>query len=97
MPNSGAYWFLMQVGMVIGFCTPWPANVRLVKRGIKAATYASLAGTHATPRRSVLVSHRARRATAGRADADHAKAEVLVGRVRCAGRATSGSSFKFAL
>jgi Domain of unknown function (DUF4396) len=35
MPNSAAYWFLMQVGMMIGFCTAWPANVWLIKRGIK--------------------------------------------------------------
>jgi hypothetical protein len=35
MPSSAAYWLLMQVGMIIGFCTSWPANVWLVKRGIK--------------------------------------------------------------
>jgi hypothetical protein len=35
MPNSAAYWFLMQVGMMIGFFTSWPANVWLVDRGIK--------------------------------------------------------------
>jgi Domain of unknown function (DUF4396) len=35
MPSSAAYWFLMQVGMIIGYCTSWPANVWLVKRGIK--------------------------------------------------------------
>jgi hypothetical protein len=35
MPSSAAYWFLMQTGMIIGFCTSWPANVWLVKRGIK--------------------------------------------------------------
>ncbi len=35
MPNSGAFWFLMQVGMIIGFFTSWPANVWLVNRGIK--------------------------------------------------------------
>ncbi len=36
-PNSPVYWFLMQIGMVIGFATAWPANVWLVRRGIKEA------------------------------------------------------------
>jgi hypothetical protein len=35
MPNSAAFWFLMQIGMIIGFATSWPANVWLVNRGIK--------------------------------------------------------------
>jgi hypothetical protein len=35
MPSSAAFWFLMQIGMMIGFATSWPANVWLVKRGIK--------------------------------------------------------------
>ena len=35
MPNSAAYWFLMQIGMIVGFLTSWPANVWLVNRGIK--------------------------------------------------------------
>jgi hypothetical protein len=35
MTNSAAYWLLMQAGMIIGYCTSWPANVWLVKRGIK--------------------------------------------------------------
>lgn len=35
MPDSAAFWLLMQVGMMIGFCTSWPANVWLVRRGIK--------------------------------------------------------------
>jgi hypothetical protein len=35
MPNSAAFWLLMQVGMMIGFCTSWPANSWLVRRGIK--------------------------------------------------------------
>lgn len=34
-PSSGAYWLMMQVGMMIGFATSWPANVWLVRRGIK--------------------------------------------------------------
>jgi hypothetical protein len=35
MPDSAAYWLLMQAGMMIGFATSWPANVWLVRRGIK--------------------------------------------------------------
>jgi hypothetical protein len=35
MPSSAAYWLLMQVGMIIGFLTSWPANVWLLRRGIK--------------------------------------------------------------
>jgi hypothetical protein len=35
MPNSAAFWLLMQVGMMIGFATSWPANAWLVRRGIK--------------------------------------------------------------
>jgi Domain of unknown function (DUF4396) len=35
MPSSAAYWLLMQAGMIIGYFTSWPANVWLVKRGIK--------------------------------------------------------------
>jgi Domain of unknown function (DUF4396) len=34
-PNAAAFWLLMQVGMMIGFATSWPANVWLIKRGIK--------------------------------------------------------------
>lgn len=35
MPSSAAFWLLMQVGMMIGFFTSWPANAWLVNRGIK--------------------------------------------------------------
>ncbi len=35
MPSSAAFWLLMQVGMMIGFASSWPANVWLVRRGIK--------------------------------------------------------------
>jgi hypothetical protein len=31
-PSSAAYWFLMQIGMIVGFFTSWPANVWLVNR-----------------------------------------------------------------
>ncbi|MGN6089810.1 MAG: DUF4396 domain-containing protein [Actinomycetales bacterium] len=36
-PDDASYWFLMQIGMVLGFFTAWPANVWLVRRGIKEA------------------------------------------------------------
>ena len=36
-PDSAVYWFLMQVGMAIGFATVWPMNVWLIRRGIKEA------------------------------------------------------------
>jgi hypothetical protein len=36
-PASPVYWFLMQVGMVIGFFTAWPVNSWLIRRGIKEA------------------------------------------------------------
>ncbi|MFP8965737.1 DUF4396 domain-containing protein [Pokkaliibacter sp. CJK22405] len=32
---SADYWFLMQIAMIIGFATAYPANAWLVKRGIK--------------------------------------------------------------
>jgi hypothetical protein len=32
---SPAYWFMMQVGMVVGFFTAWPANAWLIKHGVK--------------------------------------------------------------
>jgi Domain of unknown function (DUF4396) len=34
-PSSAAFWYLMQIGMIIGYFTSWPANVWLVRRGIK--------------------------------------------------------------
>jgi Domain of unknown function (DUF4396) len=34
-PSSAAFWLLMQVGMIIGYFTSWPANVWLINRGIK--------------------------------------------------------------
>lgn len=36
-PASAAFWLLMQIGMIIGYVTSWPANVWLVNRGIKVA------------------------------------------------------------
>ena len=34
-PDHAAYWLLMQVGMVIGFVTSYPANRWLIRRGLK--------------------------------------------------------------
>jgi hypothetical protein len=34
-PDKAGFWFLMQIGMIIGFATSWPANVWLIKRGVK--------------------------------------------------------------
>ncbi|MDA8393376.1 MAG: DUF4396 domain-containing protein [Actinomycetota bacterium] len=36
-PDHAAFWFLMQVGMIIGFFTAWPVNVWLIRKGIKEA------------------------------------------------------------
>lgn len=36
-PDSPVYWFLMQIGMIVGFFTAWPANVWLLRHGIKEA------------------------------------------------------------
>ena len=35
--NEPAYWFLMQIGMILGFLTSYPINWWLIKRGIKEA------------------------------------------------------------
>ena len=36
-PSTAVFWFLMQIGMIIGYFSSWPANVWLVNRGIKIA------------------------------------------------------------
>jgi hypothetical protein len=36
-PNSPVFWFLMQLGMMIGFATSWPVNAWLIRVGIKEA------------------------------------------------------------
>lgn len=36
-PDSPVFWFLMQLGMVIGFATSWPVNAWLIRAGIKEA------------------------------------------------------------
>ena len=37
LPNNPTYWFMMQVGMMLGFLTSYPVNWWLVKVGIKEA------------------------------------------------------------
>jgi hypothetical protein len=37
MPTSPVFWFLMQIGMIVGYFTSWPANAWLIRRGIKEA------------------------------------------------------------
>lgn len=34
-PDHAAYWFLMQIGMIVGFLAAYPVNVWLVRSGIK--------------------------------------------------------------
>ncbi len=36
-PNDPIYWFMMQIGMVIGFATSYPMNWFLINQGIKKA------------------------------------------------------------
>jgi hypothetical protein len=36
-PDHAAYWFLMQLGMILGFLTAYPVNVWLIRRGVKEA------------------------------------------------------------
>ncbi len=34
-PTEGVFWFMMQLGMILGFFTSYPANVLLIKKGWK--------------------------------------------------------------
>lgn len=36
-PDTASYWFLMQIGMALGFATTYPVNIWLIRRGIKEA------------------------------------------------------------
>lgn len=36
-PDSPVYWFMMQIGMILGFITSYPMNWWLIKKGIKEA------------------------------------------------------------
>ena len=33
--DSAAFWFMLQIGMLIGFAATYPVNWRLIRRGIK--------------------------------------------------------------
>jgi NADH:ubiquinone oxidoreductase subunit 5 (subunit L)/multisubunit Na+/H+ antiporter MnhA subunit len=33
--DTSVHWFMMQIGMIVGFFTAWPVNRRLVRSGIK--------------------------------------------------------------
>ena len=35
-PDSAVFWFMMQIGMIFGFFTTYPANWLLVRSGIKS-------------------------------------------------------------
>ncbi|MHB8329874.1 MAG: DUF4396 domain-containing protein [Acidimicrobiales bacterium] len=37
LTDKAAYWFLMQIGMIVGYFTAWPANLWLIRHGIKEA------------------------------------------------------------
>jgi hypothetical protein len=34
-PTEAIFWFMMQVGMVLGFLTAYPINIFLIKKGWK--------------------------------------------------------------
>ncbi|MBY4211844.1 DUF4396 domain-containing protein [Rhodococcus fascians] len=36
-PTEPAYWLVMQLGMIVGFATSWPANALLIDKGVKEA------------------------------------------------------------
>ena len=36
-PDQPTYWFMMQIGMVIGFATSYPMNWFLIRKGLKEA------------------------------------------------------------
>ena len=36
-PNQPAYWYMMQIAMLIGFVTAYPANWWLIRKGVKEA------------------------------------------------------------
>ncbi len=41
-PNSPIFWFMMQIGLVLGFFTSYPANWLLINRGIKGEAHAGM-------------------------------------------------------
>ena len=36
-PDHAAFWFFMQIGMIVGYFTAWPTNAWLIRTGIKEA------------------------------------------------------------
>ena len=36
-PDTSSYWFLMQIGMILGFLTTYPVNWWLIRRGVNEA------------------------------------------------------------
>ena len=34
-PNNAVFWFMMQIGIILGFLTTYPANWLLIRWGIK--------------------------------------------------------------
>lgn len=34
-PTEPSYWFMMQIAMILGFMTSYPANQWLIKKGLK--------------------------------------------------------------
>jgi uncharacterized protein DUF4396 len=36
-PTMAVFWFMMQIGMIPGFMTTYPANWLLVRGGVKSA------------------------------------------------------------
>ena len=49
---SPVYWFLMQIGMIAGFFTAWPANAWLIRAGIKESMWRASSGLAHPPRPS---------------------------------------------
>lgn len=37
LPTDPTYWFMMQIGMILGFFTAYPVNIWLIKAGLKEA------------------------------------------------------------
>ena len=82
-PNSVTYWFLMQLAMIVGFATSYPANWWLVKAGLKEAMYARRArpDRERSPARRTWPSTRPRSSrgtTPTRGDSSGARANIAV-------------------
>jgi Domain of unknown function (DUF4396) len=77
--DTATHWFMMQVGMIVGYVTAWPVNRRLVQSGIKEKM----------DRRKHLAMMVERMRTE---DADGDAADEATGRERQAARAGDGES-----